>query len=270
MSNLLLFYEKPVALDRQVHRHMRVHVRGADHAVAARTNSVFLGASEMGAASAHYPIVFVGDPESKSMAAAALLGLRDAENLFVGSGGAWKERAYVPAFVRRYPFVLAEGEGEGEQLTVCIDSAFAGLDPADPQEGQRLFDDEGQDTPYLKAIIEFMRQYREDMLLASRLVVQLAEAGLLVARVIDVSLANGQQQKLDGFMMVDPEKLAQLDAQAVAALHASGALGLAYVHLASVNHLAELAHLLSLRMAAPDGGGSQAAPAPQEAAAEAA
>ena len=38
-------------------------------------DSVFLGASEMGAASAHYPIVFVGDPESKSMAAAALLGL---------------------------------------------------------------------------------------------------------------------------------------------------------------------------------------------------
>lgn len=243
----LVFYEKPVAIDRNTHRNMRIKLRAGDCSFAARTNSVFLAAREFGLAAIHHPIVFVGDREQRAMVAAALLGLRDAENLCVDADGRWDADAYAPAFVRRYPFVLAE-DGEEEQLTVCVDSAFAGLNES---EGEALFDAQGQETPYFKGVIEFMRQYRREMLLCNKLVRELSDAGLLVERAIDVEMPGGQKRKLEGFMVVDEEKLNRLDYEHIGKLHASGALALAYAHLISIGNLGRLVGRLSQRLQPP-------------------
>lgn len=240
----LVFYENPVAVDRNTHKNLRIKLQAGDCSFAAHTNSVFLAAREFGLAAIHHPIVFVGDQEKGAMVAAALLGLRDAENLHVDANGRWDAEVYAPAFVRRYPFVLAE-DGQDEQLTVCVDSAFSGLNES---EGEALFDAQGQETPYLKGVIDFMRQYRREMLLCNKLVRELFDAGLLVARAIDVEMPGGQKRKLDGFMVVDEEKLNRLDHEQIGKLHASGALPLAYAHLVSISNLSRLVGRLSERL----------------------
>jgi hypothetical protein len=144
--------------------------------------------------------------------------------------------------------VLAE-DGETDNLTVCLDSAFAGISFDSESLGEKLFDNEGNESDYLKGLIEFMRRYRREMLRCSELAAQLAQAGLLVARSIDVRLPDNGVQKLNGLLMVDEEKLAQLGAEETAALHASGALSLAYAHLVSVNNLGRLGALLTPRLA---------------------
>jgi len=261
----LVLYEKPVAIDRNTHKNLRLKLQTGDYGFAASTNSVFLAAREFGLAATHFPIVFVGNAETGDVVAAALLGLRDAENLYVDPQGQWDLDAYVPAFVRRYPFVLAE-DGQSENLTVCVDSAFPGLNE---KEGEFLFDDQGQETPYLKGMIDFMQQFRREMLLSNKLVRELADAGLLAARTIDVEMPDGLKRKLDGFMVVDEEKLASLDADLTAKLHASGALPLAYAHLVSINNLSRLVARLSQRLRVQAQGGAAPVPASVEAQVEA-
>ena len=135
------WYERPVLLDRERHRRRRVQP-ATGFAFARKAHSLVLTAVEFNEACKEYAIVFTRSPVGK-VVPVAMLGLRAGENLFVGDDGRWDAR-YVPAFVRRYPFVLAQAPGE-QQLAVCVDEAFAGWNIS---EGEPLFDEQGADTPF--------------------------------------------------------------------------------------------------------------------------
>jgi len=109
-----LFYRKPEALNAKTHGDLRLR-SGADFAFARGTNSVAVTASEFGAVSRNFPIVFVGEEGYP----AAVLGL-DAGNLFVDDAGAWAQDAYVPAYVRRYPFAFIAFD-DGKQFALGVD-----------------------------------------------------------------------------------------------------------------------------------------------------
>ena len=113
----LLFYDNPTVLDSTVHRNLKVKTTDDGFKFSGKTNSVPLAGVEFPEACKHFPIVFT-KVDGQRLLPLALLGFRDLENLFVDAGGRWKD-AYVPAFVRRYPFVLAKG-AMPERLTVCI------------------------------------------------------------------------------------------------------------------------------------------------------
>ena len=102
MTTQLLIYEKAVPVSPQRHGDWSVKA-GADFGFARHVNSVPLMAAEFPAAAAEYPVVFTG---TDNVMPAILLGAREKENLFVAEDGSWDGR-YVPAFVRRYPFVFA-------------------------------------------------------------------------------------------------------------------------------------------------------------------
>lgn len=104
-----------------------------------------------------------------------MLGPRSRENLFIDEREQWDAR-YVPAFVRRYPFVLAELPGRS--LAVCIDEAYAGLNES---EGEPLFDAQGGDTPFLRNALEFLSQYQREYLRTGAFCRRLDQAGLLTA-----------------------------------------------------------------------------------------
>src|SRR3546814_17461453 len=55
--------------------------------------------------------------------------LRQNENLFVDASGQWAPDTYIPAFVRRYLFVLAEKPAakEGDDFTVFLDEQYEGF-----------------------------------------------------------------------------------------------------------------------------------------------
>ena len=101
----VLFYQRPVVLNRQSHRSLKVKNTTPNFTFARQTNSVPIAGVEFARAALEYPIVFAG-PSPDKILPAVLLGIRENENLFVDADGKWAN-AYIPAFIRRYPFVLA-------------------------------------------------------------------------------------------------------------------------------------------------------------------
>ena len=143
-----VYYEKPVLLDRQKHRKRRVRP-STSFAFARKANSLYLAGVEFAEASKEYAIVFTRSGNGR-IVPVVMLGLRARENLFVDDKNHWAGR-YVPAFVRRYPFVLARLPGQ-QNMGLCIDEAFPGWNES---EGEALFDAQGQDTPFLRNAAEF-------------------------------------------------------------------------------------------------------------------
>jgi hypothetical protein len=226
----MLFYERLVPLNRDAHATLKV--RGGGFGYAARTNSSPLLAAEMVDAARCYPILFVDIGQSQVFPI-ALLGLRVAENLFVvPGGGGWEEGAYVPAFVRRYPFVLTS------DMTVCIDEAFAGFDR---DEGEPLFDESGGNAPALEQAVTFLRGFHDEAERTRALVAELQERALLKPVSLNVAPADGSDAyRIDGLQTIDEEALAALSGEAVMSLFRSGALAAVYAPQVSLKGLDEL------------------------------
>ena len=231
----LIFYEKAVALDRNRHQNLKIQTK-ADHFSFSRiTNSVFLAGSEFSEAAHDYPIVFVG-PENGPFTAVALVGLSGDDNLMVDAQGAWEAGSYIPAFIRRYPFVLAGAE-QAETLTVCVDEAYAGLGL---EEGESFFNPDGTETPYLKNVIEFLRLFHAEMNRTNAFAGKLAQMGLLSSKVITVEF-EGQKRNLEGLWLVDEQKLLALDDAQTLELVRAGYMGLICAHFFSLSNVVRLA-----------------------------
>jgi hypothetical protein len=237
----MVFYERAVPLNREQHRDLRVIQRPAPFGFASRTNSLLLAAVELPLAAREYPIVFVGQDDGP-YTLGALVGLRDAENLFVNTDGAWAPSAYVPAFVRRYPFVLAEG-AENDPLTVFVDEAYDGVSMT---EGQPIFDADGKETEYLSGVINFLRDFHGEMKRTAAFASRVAELGLLEQKTVSIE-RDGASQVLQGLWVVNEDKLRSLPDEAVLELFRSGYLGWIYLHLASMANVTRLAERLAER-----------------------
>lgn len=238
----LLIYDDLVSLNRDHHRHLKLAPTEAKLAFARETNSVLIAATELPLAALDFPCVFIATDTGHSLA--ALVGLRDHENLFVGADGGWATGAYLPAFFRRYPFVLAETDGD-PTFTVCLDRACPGLNN---DKGQALFDAEGKETPWLEEIKQFLVNFRQEMTATRAFAERLAALGLLDDGVIEYTL-NGEKSTLRGFKTVNEGKLRALDAATLKGLADQGWLGLVYAHLLSVNQVQRLALRLDERRA---------------------
>ncbi|MDR2195564.1 MAG: SapC family protein [Gallionellaceae bacterium] len=233
----MIFYERPVALNRERHRNLKLRPQADGQFNFARhTNSVLMAAAEIEEAIKDYPVVFVPAGEGHYVLA-GLLGLRDQENLFVDAAGNWRVNTYLPAFVRRYPFVLAEG-GDG-QLTVCVDESYPGLNES---EGEALFADDGTDTPLLAGAVDFLKRFHIEMRRTREFTDRLAALDLLVPKTIQVN-RGGKQEVLEGLYIVDEQKLRGLgDAQSLELLR-SGYLFWIYAHLCSLGNVERLARM---------------------------
>lgn len=241
----LMFYEKVAPLNDKVHAGLKVRPP-AGFGYAAKTNSVPLLASEFFDAAREYPIVFAHSPEGP--VPAALLGLRDAENLYVGADGRWDAR-YIPAFVRRYPFVPAKGP-QGEMI-VCIDEASPCFDG---KGGEPLFVD-GKPSPQLEHAMKFLTEFHHGVSVTDALGKRIEQLGLLRQADSVAQLHDGTQFRLAGLSVVDETKLRQLAPETVQELFAAGSLGVLYAHLLSLGNLGALVDRLSRREAAAKGTG---------------
>ena len=153
----LLFYQRPVPLNADVHRNARLGPSENNFTFCAQTNSIPLAAVEFFDAAREYPVAFTGT-EGGQFFPIALVGVRQNENLYVDADGGWQGR-YVPAFVRRYPFVLAEKQS-AEDFNVYLDEAYSGFGAPG---GERLFTDQGEHTPLLKSALEFLSTYQGEI-----------------------------------------------------------------------------------------------------------
>jgi len=250
----MLFYEKPVPLNVDVHLRTRLAPSDGGVGFAANTNSIPLAAVEFVDAAREYPIVFTGK-EDEALLPIVLVGVRHNENLCVTEGNRWDGR-YIPAFVRRYPFVLAEKQG-ADDFNVYIDEAYPGFGGGD---GERLFNDNGEQTEILKRALEFLGNYQGEIARTRMFVERLQSLDLLVPRVLDVKRADEAPLVLQGFSVVDEQRLATLGDAELLALVRDGYLALIYSHLGSLGNVARLSERLAARLAMPaSAGGTEAA-----------
>lgn len=235
-----LNYEKPALLDRNKHRRTRVRP-GAGFAFARNTNSLFVAGVEFNEASKEYAIVFTRSGNGGQPVPVLLMGMRDKENLFVGDADRWEGR-YVPAFVRRYPFVLTPGPQQ--QLAVCIDEASAAVTETD---GEALFDEQGAETPFLKKTLEFLGDFQREYARTEAFCKRLDEAGLLTEMNARADLKNGTSYTVNGMLIVDEKKLLALPDATALSLFRSGELHLVSIHLASLTNMQRLVDRMAQR-----------------------
>lgn len=239
MSTLPLFYRQPRVLQPGLHGRLGLKA-DPGHAHAMEANAVPLLASEMSAACRHLPIVFSDEAQPQPL---AVLGLRERQNLFVDGHGRWLAGAYVPAYVRRHPFIFLEDAGR-DTLTLCIDEAAPQL-VADGT-GQPLFDEAGQPTAVTRNALAFCRDYQAHHRLTRAFVDALVAADLLVEHRAEVTLAaGGAPLALQGFKVVDEARFKALPDAVFLHWREQGWLPLVYSQLLSAGSWAGLVDRLA-------------------------
>jgi len=239
----VLFYERPVPLNRTQHKDLRL--KGIPSLrFAAGVHSVPLTGVEFPAAARDLPILFAGSSMEEA-GPMALLGLRQNENLFIDADGQWAANTYVPAFVRRYPFVLAEkpaGE-EGDDFTVFLDEAYEGFGA---DEGERLFQEDGTDSEMLKNAVNFLGEFQQHVGRTQWFMEQVRKHDLLEPRNIRLE-KDGKAINLNGLYVVSEEKLRKLDAKTSQEFLQEGVFGWIYAHLLSLANIDRVAQRLDTR-----------------------
>jgi len=230
---LPIFYKKPVALSSETHAALRLQTRD-NYRFAAGSNSVALTAAEFAKACHEYPIVFV--QEEAVITPVAVLGLKDKHNLFVDETGQWNAD-YVPAYVRRYPFILAKQSDEAPDYTVCIDEAYVGFNR---EKGERLFLENGEQSDFLKKVLTLVQEFQTHSQLSSDFARRLLDWELLQPLQANVEMRTGDKMSLTGFMAVDQNKLKALSAERLVELMQQDGLGVIYYHLLSLNNFGRL------------------------------
>jgi hypothetical protein len=206
------------------------------------TNSVPLMAAEFVSALSDFPIVFAGDEEP--VIPVLLLGMRNSENVFIGPKGGWEGR-YIPAFIRRYPFVLALSDDQ-ETYYLCIDETFPGFNQC--EDGPALISEDGQPTAYTEGVLQFLSQYQAEFEATKAICKKLKDLNLLESKQVNTTLPNGETVTVNGFFAVDPSRLATLSSEANVDLVRSGTYALICFHMASLRNF----ELLRDRSGHPD------------------
>lgn len=211
-------------------------------------NSLALSFTEFNVAARDYPIVFASGDAGKSYAPVIVLGLADAQNLFVDAAGDWDRASYVPAFVRRYPFCLsriqAQGEARGDKV-VCV--ATAHLDP----RGMQLFDAAGEPTPQWQAAQRLLQEFEADLDTTAQMCAEFRDLDLFSPFTFEVVHDDAPGLKLQGMHRIDEQKLKALKPASHKALVTKGLMGKIYAHIHSLENFARLYARAVARARAP-------------------
>ncbi len=235
-------YRTLVPLNRE--HHATLGLKPQSQRWCAELNAVHLNAAEFASAAASYPIAFAREEDSGEFLPMAVLGLRTAENLFVDAAGQWLPRCYLPAYVRRYPFCIAElpgSEGREPQRLVCFEDGqlVAGGDPLFTASGEATA--AWDNTQRLLEAIEASRQ--QTRVLCKRL----ESLGLFTPFEALALPRIGQRMRLQGLFRVDEEKLNAIPGKDLRVMLRKGELKATYAHLISLENFAVLMELAVAR-----------------------
>lgn len=240
-------YHQPELLDPANHRRLKVGTL-ADFSIARGMHGAFVTATEIPQAAIEYPIVFIHSGERDAAGKATvspivLLGLSQGENLYV-DGARWDAR-YIPAFIRRYPFLTATLRNAGA-TGVMIDRAWSGFSETD---GEALFEPDDKPSPALKRAMDFLEMFEAEAQRTRNFCARVVELDLLKEMKADATLPGGTTLSVDGFLVIDEDKLQRLADEAVLEAHRNGMLMLLHMHLASLVNMRQMVERKARRTA---------------------
>jgi len=226
---LPLFYKDLVPLNSREHTNFKS--RTTDKAPwLVGQHAVPLTVEEFPQAQRHFPIVFSQGAEPVPL---ALMGLNEGTNVFVDDEGKLLGDVYVPAYARRYPFLLARLTPEAKELSLCFDPTSDLL--GEGEEGAPLFDGE-QATDTTKGMLQFCESFEEAGLRTGAFVAELKKHNLLIDGEVGIQQDGVEQPFIyRGFQMVDEAKLREVRGDVLRGWNQSGLLALVFAHLFSLD-----------------------------------
>ncbi|BDI61412.1 SapC family protein [Qipengyuania nanhaisediminis] len=227
---LPLFYKDLLPLNSRDHADWKVS-SFADAGFLANSHAIPLTVDEFVDAQRNYPIVFTAGDNPLPI---ALFGLNEGVNTFIDGDGKLQAGVYVPAYIRRYPFILAKLNKDSDDMSLCFDPQ-AGV-VGKTEDGQALFDGD-KPTEYTNGVLEFCRRFEESGQRTKSFVEELGKLDILMDGEIAIT-RNDMPDKpfvYRGFQMVDENKLRELDAETTERLNKNGMMMLIHAHLFSMN-----------------------------------
>lgn len=238
ITGKMFLFEQPELLNRQQHGELGVDPANKPFGFCSKIRAVPLTVSEMPEASKYYPVVFMSKDEPLPI---AILGFNSDENLFVDAAGNWEDFAYIPGYLRRYPFAFA-GETGGDRLALVIDAAYEGVSK---NAGRKLFDN-GDLSPFAKQAMEFSRTYEGDRRLTDQIMKELKKLDIIQPQTAQYTPAGETSARpFAQYFGIDEQKIIALSDQQYLDLRKMNVLPIIYSHMIS---LANWRNLITRRM----------------------
>lgn len=233
MADNPLFYRNIVTLNREQHKGLKVDLGSVRYGFARGAHMIPAVIDEFFAGGRTFPIVFM--PGVKGATPVFITGFEPGQNLFVKPDGEWTGE-YIPAFIRRYPFII--GEVEGGRPLVCVDEAS---DSLSRDKGEALFLENGEDAPHLKDVVKFTGDYLAAANRTAAFVDALQTNDLFQSVTIAVRTSETSNRTIHGAMSIDVAKFDALSDEALLDFRKKGFLQAIYSQISSVALLERLA-----------------------------
>jgi hypothetical protein len=198
----------------------------------AKQHAIPLTVEEFVQAQRHFPIVFSSGDNPLPL---VLMGLNEGVNTFIDADGKINEPIYLPAYIRRYPFLLAKLQPDSEELSLCFDPTSSSI--GEFADGEPLFDENGGTTDATKRILDFCEKFEEAGMRTKAFIEQIQAHNLLMDGEISIERADfpGQPYIYRGFQMVNQEKLNEVPTEKLDEWAKNGLLPLIYAHMFSLD-----------------------------------
>ncbi|MEP5938727.1 MAG: SapC family protein [Erythrobacter sp.] len=228
--NLPLFYNDLMPLNSRDHKGWKAK-NFADLSHLTKTHAIPLTIDEFVDAQRNYPVVFTAGDDPLPI---ALMGLNEGVNVFIDSENKLAAGNYLPAYARRYPFMLARLQEDSQDMSLCFDPS-AGI-VADQKEGNELFTDENGATEYTQQILDFCQKFEESGQRTKAFIEEMKKHDLFMEGEVAITQPENPDKPYvyRGFQMIDEQKLRDLDAETIKTMNSNGILSLILSHLFSL------------------------------------
>lgn len=229
---IAFFYRNPEILQFNSHKGLRFRpVRTVDFAAKQTAAPIVL--AEFSAACLEYPIVFARGESDSDWIAIVVTGLQPEQNVFVDANGEWRGR-YVPASIRRYPFVLAKTGGDDFSVAADLDA------PHFEKSGELVFNTDGSPSDVMRDVLSLLQEFQAQADITSKFISRLMADDLLQETTVNVQLPDLVTHPIGKIWMVNEQKLLAASDDLLLNLAKSGELGFIYAHLLSLRNLSSL------------------------------
>ena len=260
VQGALPLYKSPEPINVQSHKALGVKYSDKPFEFLAETHFSPVTLGEFAPASTRYPVIFLGDNKTP----VAAMGLRQGENVFVDPKTFEFERyAYLPAYVRRYPFVAATHREQKDRFTVCVDTASPVVtENAD----QPFFTEDGQPSEFLNRAIDFVRRFEGDVNATETFVAKMNELDLFDQQQATFQPRDeqgqpvGEPQVVASYWAISGDKLKAVSPEVLAELRDNTYLAAIYAHMMSLANWDMVINRVMARQNAGQDGSNRIAP----------